>query len=316
MNRLVGSIPMPIADGRVDRAEALATPTVRLVCLGRDAYLTPLILGKQVTYIPGDPGLPPLTTNPCGTTVPPIIVPGPTPPPPPPPPPPPGPENPPPPPPPPGCTDPVSNYWRSWFDTQFPTYEGYAWTTYSPTAFAFSLNWGYAGSCVGGPSHTSIYEIPFYRPVCVSPIYRYFQAVWTNPPGGPAYPFSYGVSSYSCNPGVPPPTLVGGTVEPLTIRLVGYSDPVDFAQLSSFNADNLPSGETFIAEFDLDDSHASVNIGEDTFYYKNVDLGTTRRLFGLRAINLVSDPGSDGVAGFNGGAFGQKLLTTDSPYSP
>lgn len=71
-----GSGPVPVVSGRIHQPESMTASHVRLSCRGLDAYLRPDIQGKTVTYLPGDPGLPPLTTNPCGTVSAPIVVPG------------------------------------------------------------------------------------------------------------------------------------------------------------------------------------------------------------------------------------------------
>jgi hypothetical protein len=74
-----GSIPLAIADGRVSHPEAMTETTVRLVCLGRDAFLTPRVRPVTVTYLPGpDPVLTPapVPDDPCGADEPPTVVPG------------------------------------------------------------------------------------------------------------------------------------------------------------------------------------------------------------------------------------------------
>jgi hypothetical protein len=74
-----GSVPLALADGRVDHPEALTEGLVRLDCAGRDAFLTPDIQAGPVAYVPGpDPiNTPaPVPLDPCGADADPIIVPG------------------------------------------------------------------------------------------------------------------------------------------------------------------------------------------------------------------------------------------------
>jgi hypothetical protein len=77
-----GSVPLALADGRVDHPEALTEGLVRLDCAGRDAFLTPDIQAGPVAYVPGpDPiNTPaPIPLDPCGADAEPVIVPGPPP---------------------------------------------------------------------------------------------------------------------------------------------------------------------------------------------------------------------------------------------
>jgi hypothetical protein len=74
-----GSVPLALAEGRVDHPEALTEGLVRLDCAGRDAFLTPDIQAGVVAYLPGpDPiSTPaPIPLDPCGADAVPVIVPG------------------------------------------------------------------------------------------------------------------------------------------------------------------------------------------------------------------------------------------------
>ena len=71
-----GSASFMLADGRVDHAEDLTETALRLVCLGRDAFLMPKIEPGPVQYLPGpDPisTAAPVPEDPCGTDAPPTI---------------------------------------------------------------------------------------------------------------------------------------------------------------------------------------------------------------------------------------------------
>jgi hypothetical protein len=77
-----GSVPLTLAEGRVDHPEAVTEGLVRLDCAGRDAFLTPDIQAALVAYLPGpDPisTAAPIPADPCGADAPPMIVPGPPP---------------------------------------------------------------------------------------------------------------------------------------------------------------------------------------------------------------------------------------------